>query len=134
MKHYLLFPVLIAAFSLQAQTQLPKIRLQKTFWSVKYELGDKDTKPAEIRTHLQKNNQDAYYLWRRADALQTQSLVWTTLGTLSMLVGILADGDGAKLGGYGSAVLFYSVGLGTGLASNGKRQKSIDAYNKAAGY
>lgn len=134
MKWILVFPILLLAFSLQAQNKLPKIRHQESFFADKYELGDKDVKPAEIKLHLEKNNTDAYYKWRRADAQETNTVIFMALATASLLTGVFVKDDNLSLAGYGSAVLFSGISLGTVLASGNNREKAIELYNRAAGY
>ena len=133
MKWILVFPILLLAFSLQAQNKLPKIRHQESFFADKYELGDKDVKPAEIKLHLEKNNTDAYYKWRRADAQETNTVIFMALATASLLTGVFVKDDNLSLAGYGSAVLFSGISLGTVLASGNNREKAIELYNRAAG-
>jgi len=134
---WLLIPVLFAALSLQAQTTtntLPKIRYQEGFLSTKWELGDKDVKQPDIKLHLQKTNNDAFYQWRRADALEIQTVIWTVLATGGLVGGLLLKNDNAKLYSLGGAIGFGVIGLATGLTAGAKRKKAVNIYNKAAGY
>lgn len=128
-----MIPVWFLAWNLHAQQQ-PKIRFEEGLFSTKWELGDKDVKQADIAAHLQKTNNDAYYQWRRADALETQTLIWTILATGSVVGALLVKEKAFKYGGFGGGVLFGSIALGTALASDSKRNKAVTIYNRFAGY
>ena len=134
MKWILVFPILLLAFSLQAQNKLPKIRHQESFFADKYELGDKDVKPAEIKLHLEKNNTDAYYKWRRADAQETNTVIFMALATASLLTGVFVKDDNLSLAGYGSAVLFSGIPRGRVLEAENKRKKGFVLKNGGGGY
>ena len=132
-----MIPVLLFTCVLHAQVttiKLPKIRYQEGFLSTKWELGDKDVKPADIRLHLEKNNQEAFYQWRRADALDVQTVIWSLLCAGGAVGGVLLKDDKPKLVALGGCVLFGTIGITTGLVAGSKRKKAVTLYNRSAGY
>lgn len=132
-----MIPALLIGCLLSAQVstnKLPKIRYQEGFLSTKWELGDKDVRPADIRLHLEKNNQEAFYQWRRADALDVQTVIWSLLCAGAGVGAIFIKDDKPKLAALGGCVLFGGIGIVTGLTAGGKRKKAVTLYNRAAGY
>lgn len=113
---------------------LPKIRYQEGFLNTRWELGDKDVRAGEIRLHLQKNNQEAFYQWRRSDALDVQTVVWALLCAGAGVGAVLLKDDKPKLAALGGCVLFGGIGLVTGLTAGSKRKKAVTLYNRTAGY
>ena len=138
MKHFLLVTALLfSVFSYAQVTEKPpKIRYSTGFFSTKWEIGDKDKTPNEVQLHLDKYDNDASYNFKRARSLEKQTTIFLLLGTAGMAVGLFA-GEGNEevaLAGYGSAVVFYSISLGTIISSKKKYEKAVNGYNKKFGY
>ncbi len=127
----LLFPVLIAA---QTDTKPPKLRIEPSFLSTKYELGDKTTPKKEVALHLKQYESDAYIKWKAADRSDTNGLIWSILGFAGTMVGIFSEENETSLIGYSTAVVGFSGALICSLNSKSRRQSAIDIYNRKYGY
>ncbi len=141
MKPFLILLALVACITvpLSAQDKLPKIRYTQGFWTDRYELGEKDVKKPDIRLHLQKHNNEAYYQFRRSESLEVQGVIWMLVGSIGSAVAIIgatkndpnvplvASAAGVGVIGYTATIICFSV-------ASGKNQKAIDLYNRAAGY
>lgn len=118
----------------QTETKPPKLRIEKTFFSTRYELGDKTTPSKDVALHLKKHESDAYIKWKSADRAGNNGLFWAVVGLTGSLVGLLAEKPEYQLAGIGVGL----VGVGTAiiLENNEKvrRQKAIDIYNTKFGY
>lgn len=126
----ILFLILLLPALLPAQTeQPPKIRLYSGFLSKKYELGDKEVKPADIRTHLQKYDAEAYHIWRKADAAGTSSVVFAVLGAIGTLVGATANDNHTAAGAYLMAAGMYTVCLVGTISHASRQEKAAKMYN-----
>ena len=123
----------VGLFSQTTAAKPPKLRYTTGFFSTKWELGDKDVTPPEIQLHLDKNDNEAAYNFRRARALSLQSSVFSLLGAVGILVGVFTD-DTVSLVGYGAGVAFSGISIGTGIASKSKYDKAVNGYNKKFGY
>lgn len=134
-KSVFLLAFIVSSISLFAQSdKLPKIRYSSGFFSTKYEIGDKDVKQKDILLHLEKNNTAAYYEFKRGSALGVQSIVWGIVGLAGFSVGTFSSSNEAKVIGYGSAAVGFSVELVTLIISQKKLEKGIDIYNQDNGY
>ncbi len=138
MKWFILPIMLFAWSALQGQTttpgQLPKIRFHDKLFTTAWELGEKDVAQSDIRAHLQKNNADAYYQFRRSESLTNQTSVFLLLGTAGLLCGVLLKNDTAKIAGLGAGVGFGSAALIAALSADSRRDKAVSLYNRFAGY
>ena len=122
--------------NLYAQTPTekpPKLRYTTGFFNVKWELGDKDVNQKEVQLHLDKNDTDASYNFKRARALEKQSAIFLLLGTAALVTGLYVKEE-AAIAGYGSAVVFSAIGLGTSISSKQKYDKATNLYNRKFGY
>lgn len=115
------------------ETKPAKIRYSNGFFNTKWEIGDKDVVPKDVQLHLDKYDNEASFNFKRADALEKETLIFTLIGSVGMLVGVLAK-DGTSLIGYSSAVVFYGLSLGTSISSKKKYDKAVNGYNKKFGY
>lgn len=123
----------VGLFSQTTAANPPKLRYTAGFFSTKWELGDKDVTLPEIQLHLNKNDNEAAYNFRRARALSAQSSVFSLLGAVGLLVGVFTD-DATSIAGYGAGVVFSGISIGTGIASKNKYEKAVNGYNKKFGY
>jgi len=129
----LLLLIGMAGYS-QSDTIPEKLRYSVGFFSTQYELGDIDKSPEEITLHLGKTSPAAYYDWKRSRALNTQSNIWSIVGSVGVITGLLSQNNGVQIAGYGVGLVGYSVSLGTLLSSRAKTEKAINTYNAEYGY
>ena len=137
MKGLLVLILMLATASLNAQpntSTLPKIRFQEGFFSTKWELGEKDVPEYEIGNHLQKHNNEAYYQWRRAKSLETQTVIYLLLASGGILTGALVKSDAGKIAGFSAGGAFAIISLGTAIGSGAKQKRAVNLYNRGAGY
>jgi hypothetical protein len=117
-----------------AQTKLPKLTVQEGFLNDKYSLAEKQTPAKDIRLHLEKNNAQAYHLWRAADKADAAGTVWGLLGLAGVVVAVTAKNTDTALIGSGVGVIGTGGALVCVINTVSKRKKSIKAYNTGAGY
>ena len=137
MKGFMVLILMLATACLNAQpntAKLPKIRFQDGFFSTKWELGDNKVSEYEIGNQLQKHNNEAYYQWRRAKSLETQTVIYLLLASAGILTGTLVKSDAGKIAGFSAGGAFAIISLGTAIGSDGKQKKAISLYNSSAGY
>ena len=138
MKNTLLALALLSALSAFGQTPAAKpakLRYNPGFFSTRYELGDKDVKPPEIRLHLEKHDAAAYHLWRRADGARRSGWVWAAVAGAGALAAAFSDGDEAlAAGGWGVCAVGLTGTLVCDLNEKKRREKAIDTYNRKFGY
>lgn len=133
MKNSILFILMILATN--AFTQNPKIRVQESFFSTNYEIGDKDATAKDVRLHLEKTGPaESYDLWQKGYKQQVNGNIFLGLGTAGLLVGLLAESDEAKLAGYMVGVIGSTTSLVFYLSSNKNGMNAIKKYNRANGY
>jgi len=122
-------------FATTAFTQNQKIRVQESFFSTNYEIGDKDATATDIKLHLEKTGPaEAYSLWQRGHKQEINGTIWLGIGTAGMLLGLLAENDDAQLIGYTGAAVAYTTSLIFYINSGKNQGKAIKNYNKANGY
>lgn len=132
---YFLFLIMLplAVFSQTGSQSQPKLRYQNGFFNVKWELGQKDVTANEVQLHLDKTDTDASYNFKRARALEKQSAIFTILASAALIAG-LSTKDEAAIAGYGTCIVFSSIGLGTSITSKKKYDKAVSIYNRKYGY
>jgi len=140
---FALLPMLTWAQTPTANTPtLPKLRYYSRFLSEKWELGDKDVQPKDVALHLEKHSPAAYYDWRRGQSLSKTGDAFTSLGTVSGVVGCVAlftvkdDYQRAwtSAGGFIGLAVFDLTGLCFNMGGHTKMERAMDTYNRAAGY
>jgi len=134
MKNLLFILAIFSAATLSAQNAQPKLRMSSGFLSTKYELGDKDVTPKQVAFQLEKNCPSAFYDWKRANALNTQSTVWSVVSLAGLLTTLFAKNDNAVIGGAVVTIVGAGFTIGTILGESSKRDKAITAYNRQFGY
>lgn len=143
-----IFIFLLVLFTLPAigqttTTKLPKLIMTEGFWSTKYDLGEQRMPQKAIELHLNKNQpitREAYSLWRKAKAQNTAAWLWTVVmisGGTSMLVSVAKGhsfSEAVPLIGAGTMLLGGTCGVISASNATNNFQRSVEAYNKAAGY
>ena len=142
MKLFLPAFLLLMAATLPAQTvsKLPKITMIEGGLSTKYDIGNERKRKSEVKNHLRKNENatgEAYALWKKADSQNGASAAWMVAmiaGGGLLVTGILKENKPAMYGGGGIVVISTILCLSSGSNATKNYQKSVNAYNKAAGY
>lgn len=142
---WLLIPALFAALSLQAQTtanKLPKMTMIEGAFSTKFNIGNQIVSKRDAFAHLLKNKNttgDAYATFRKANQQNTAAWLW--LGTMCIggalaVYGVATNGltSNSALLGYGFTAIGATGSLITAFSSSKNYQKSVNTYNKFAGY
>lgn len=142
---WLLIPAFLAVLHVQAQTtdaKLPKLRMNNTGFSLRFEIGDKDATKKDVFSHLQTNRGatgEAYYLFEKANRQNTSSWIWfaaACVGGALCLYGVGTDGptSTASLTGGGIFLVTATAAVITSVGASSNYQKSVDTYNRFAGY
>lgn len=142
---WLLIPALLAVLNVQAQntsSKLPKLRISENFFGTRYEIGDKDATKKDMLAHLKANQTatgEAYYLFEKANRQNTNSWIWlgaACVGGALCIYGIATDGPSstASLAGGGLFVVSATAGLISSFGAAANYQRSVDTYNRFAGY
>lgn len=135
MKFKIILSLLLLPLFLAAQTtKPPKLRIEKTFFATRYELGDKTTPHKEVAQHLKVHETDAYIYWKRADQSANRELGWAVVGLLGAVVGLVSEEPENALLGWSTSAVGFGASLICNLSGNQKRQKAIDTYNVKFGY
>jgi len=134
MKNLLFILAFFFAANLFGQHDQPKLRMSSGFLSSKYELGDKDVSDEEVSLQLEKTCPAAFYDWKRANALSTQSTVWSVVSCAGLLTTLFAKKDNVVIGGAVVCLVGSGFAIGTILGESSKRDKAITAYNRQFGY
>lgn len=136
MKNILLVFLIAFAASATAQetSKPPKLRINSGFFTTKYELGDKDIKPKEVRTHLEKTSPEAYYLWRKSESATTSALIFAVAGLGGAVYGLTAKDNTNKAAGFTAAATFELISMFAILSASARQEKAVDTYNKKFGY
>lgn len=116
-----------------SQTQLPKVRVSKGFFVTRYELGEKFVPEKQVLNHFKATNEMAYMKLETARNFDVGSTLCYLIGSGLLIGGLVSNSSNAGpllIAG----VSFDLVGLVLGISSGVKRDKSVDIYNKAAGY
>ena len=97
MKSILLAITLLFSLSLASQDteKQPKLRYTTGFFNTKWELGDKDMSEKQVQLHLEKHDSDAYFNFRRAKSLETQTAWYLILGGAGTLGGAFKKDEAA---------------------------------------
>lgn len=118
----------------QTDTIPGKLRYSPRLLSTVYEIGDKDVHPNEVTLHLEKTSPKAYYEFKRGRALDLQSTIWSTVGSLGLIVGLYARENNVRAIGYGVGAIGFGVGLSTYIGSQTRIERAVNIYNREYGY
>lgn len=129
--------VLFMTISLHGQEAKPgKFTVEDGFLTTRYYIGDKRMTTKEVQLHLQKTmpDSDAPYFFKRAQKQGTSAAVWSIVGAVGTIGGLLSEKPENALAWYGVAIVGYSVSLGCIIGSNSKERKARTMYNTRYGY
>ena len=121
--------------------QTPKIRYTADFFGNRYEIGDKDASQKDVILHLQKNDSEAYYQFKRGKSIENQSWIFAAIaigGCILTVTQVLKKEGEKNIALTGIGLGATAVGLGAtfimGAVANTKYKKGVDLYNKKFGY
>lgn len=142
---WLLIPALFASLCLQAQTtttKLSKMTVLEGSFITKFDIGDKTVSRKDAALYLQKNQNstgEAYSIFKKANQQNTATWLWfgtMCIGGALAIYGSATDGvtSSPALTGIGFTVLGGTVALITSIGASKNYKKSVDTYNRFAGY
>ncbi len=136
MRYLLILASFFCTSFLYAQTESkpPKLRIEHSFFSTRYELGDKTTPHKDVALHLKKHEPDAYIKWKAADRASINGLLWSIVGLGGIVVGVASSESETQLAGYTVGAIGFGMVLITDFSEKAKRQRAIDIYNTKFGY
>lgn len=133
---------MLIALHCMAQTKLPKISMNETGWGTKFEIGDNKASKSTVFRHIEQNRNatgEAYALFLKANQQNTASWIWFSafcIGSGLALYGGIADSPSSSMAltGYGLMAVNGTGAIITAFRASGNYQKSVDTYNRFAGY
>ncbi len=130
MKNTILFAWLLLCCSLSAQQ--PQIVITKGFLSEKYQIGENEANPKQVRLHLEKYNAKAYYQWRKSEGALIAGTVLAITGAAGAIMAgaVGSDNPGLAAAGYLGAAACWTGTLVCALSSSARRKKAVALYNK----